>query len=122
MSGAFRALIFLAAACAAGLSAGTGPRVAGFSFGGVSNRFITPNGDGKNDDVAFHYSNPRDSAGTVKIYDLRGHLVTTLALNPGPTSVVWDARAAGQVVPSGMYIYVIEIEDVVASGSVVVVR
>lgn len=115
------------------LSAGAVMRVRGFSFNGVSNRFITPNGDGRNDNVAFSFSNPSDSAGTVKIYDLRGRLLTTISINPGsiscPTNLPgnvgcpsWDARVDGQVVSSGMYIYVISVEGVVASGAVVVIR
>ena len=111
----------------AGLSASAGIRVQGFSFGGVSNRFITPNGDGRNDNVAFNCSNPFDSAGSVKIYDLRGHLITTISINSGTdacrsTPVVWDARANGQVVASGVYIFVVSVESVVASGAVVVIR
>ncbi len=97
-------------------------RVQGFAFNGVSNRFITPNGDGKNDNVAFRFSNPRDSAGTVKIYNMRGHLLTTIAVNPGDTVEIWDARANGSLVPSGVYVFVIDVENVVASGAVVVVR
>jgi gliding motility-associated-like protein len=112
----------LLAAILTGLSSGAGVRVQDFSFSGVSNRFITPNGDGKNDNVAFQFSNPRDSAGTVKIYNMRGHLMTTIAVNPGDVSEIWDARANGQVVSSGVYVYVVSVESVVASGTVVVVR
>jgi hypothetical protein len=117
-----------------GLSASAGMRVAsGFSFNGVSNRFITPNGDRKNDNVAFSFSNPSDSAGSIKIYDLRGHLLTTISINsggsvtcpnstPGNGCPVWDARANGQIVSSGVYIYVINIESAVISGALVVIR
>jgi gliding motility-associated-like protein len=98
--------------------------VQGFSFNGVSNRIITPNGDHKNDNVAFNFANPFDSAGSVKIFDMRGHLLTTIPINAGTgaTSVVWDARANGQIVPTGVYIFVIAVESVVASGAVVVIR
>lgn len=98
--------------------------VRGFTFNGVSNRFITPNGDGRNDNVAFRFSNPSDSAGTVKIYDLRGHLLTSIPINSGTgaTSAVWDACADGQTVATGVYIFVIAVESVVVSGAVVVVR
>lgn len=106
----------------AGLSAGAGFRVQDFSFVGVSNRFITPNGDRRNDNVAFNFSNPRDSSGSIKIYDVRGHLLTTLTVNPGDTLETWDARANGAVVSSGVYIYVLHVESVVVSGAVVVVR
>jgi gliding motility-associated-like protein len=112
----------LLAAILTGLSSGAGVRVQGFSFSGVSNRFITPNGDGRNDNVAFQFSNPRDSAGTVKIYNVRGRLVTTLSVNPGDVSEIWDGRSNGQVVNSGIYVFVIDVENTVASGTVVVVR
>jgi hypothetical protein len=117
-----------------GLSAGAGVRVSAFSFSGVSNRFITPNGDGRNDNVAFSFANPADSAGSVKIYDLRGHLLTTIPINSGgslfcPTGdsvnsgcPMWDGRVNGSAVSSGVYIYVVAVENVVASGALVVIR
>ncbi|HEX4046466.1 MAG TPA: gliding motility-associated C-terminal domain-containing protein [Elusimicrobiota bacterium] len=130
MAGSFRSFLLILVLLAR-LSAAAGVRVQGFSFNGVSNRFITPNNDGRNDNVAFSYSNPFDSAGTVKIFDLRGHLLTTIPINAGgldtcpsatPGCPVWDGRANGQVVPTGVYIFVIAVESVVASGAVVVIR
>jgi hypothetical protein len=108
-----------------GLAAAAPVHVTGFSFNGVSNRFIAPTGVQKN--VAFNCSDPFDSAGTVKIYDLRGHLVTTIPINAGvgacaATPVIWDGTANGQAVAGGVYIYVIAVESVVASGALVVVR
>ncbi|HXS99433.1 MAG TPA: gliding motility-associated C-terminal domain-containing protein [Elusimicrobiota bacterium] len=109
-------------------------RATGFSFGGVTNRFITPNGDGRNDNIAFRFSNPSDSAGSIKIYDLRGHLVTTISINSGgavscPTGTIgnpgcpsWDGRVNGAAVASGVYIYVIQVENVTVSGALVVIR
>ncbi len=82
MAASFRPLL-LVVILLAQMSAAAAVRVKGFSFSGVSNRFITPNGDGKNDNVAFNFSNPSDSAGTVKIYDLRGHLVSTIPISAG---------------------------------------
>ena len=116
-----------------GLSADAGVSVAAFSFGGVSNRFITPNGDGRNDNVAFSFANPADSSGSVKIYDLRGHLLTTIPINSGgsltcPSGTgntgcpMWDGRVNGAAVSSGVYIYVVAVESVVASGALVVIR
>lgn len=105
-------------------------RTKDFNFTGVSNRFITPNGDGKNDNVAFTFNNPRDSAGTIQIQDLRGHKVTAIPINPGDTCAsnptvgceYWDGRAGGVIVPTGVYIYVISIESTIFSGTVVVIR
>ena len=123
----FLLIVVLLAGVSAGVSAD------GFSFNGVSNRFITPNGDGKNENVAFNFTNPAFSSGSVKIYDLRGHLLTTISVNGGvnggsvpcvasDTCVVWDARARGSIVSTGVYIYVLAVESVVASGALVVIR
>jgi hypothetical protein len=112
-----------------GWAASVHAQASGFSFNGVSNRIITPNGDHRNDNVAFFCSDPFDSAGSVKIYDLRGHLVTTIPINSGvgvcggvgsyPT---WDGTGGGKVVSNGVYIYVIAVESVVASGALVVIK
>jgi hypothetical protein len=100
-------------------------RGAGFNFdlSGVSNRAITPNGDGLNDTVVFTFDNPMASAFRGRIYDLRGGYVGDLA--PGPvagTSLMWDAKASGRVVPSGVYIYEILAEGKTFKGTVVVIR
>lgn len=121
MGGAWKPFVFLISLLSAWSAAGVS-RPRGFVFNGVSNRFITPNGDGRNDNVAFRFSNPRDSAGAIKIYDVRGHAVASLPINPGDVSETWDAKAGGRAVDSGVYVYVIEIEGGVASGAVVVVR
>ena len=115
-----------------GMSSAAPMRVRDFAFNGVSNRFITPNGDHLNDNLAFSFSNPSDSAGSVKIFDLRGHLLTTIPVNPGnltcPTPggnvgcPSWDGRVNGAAVSTGVYIYVISVESVVFSGAVVVIR
>ncbi|PCI36620.1 MAG: hypothetical protein COB53_08935 [Elusimicrobia bacterium] len=106
----------------------TGPN--GFSFdssSGVSNRFITPNGDTFNDTVVFTFENPRDSAVSGSIYDLKGAEVARLTIGPTPPSVTqstleWDGRMGGQAVNGGLYIYVILSEETVVSGTLVVVR
>lgn len=112
----------LAVTMLTGLSSGAGVRVQGFSFNGVSNRFITPNSDGKNDNIVFKYDNPRDSSGSIKIYSMRGHLLTTIPVNAGDLSETWDGRANGALVPTGVYVYVIHVESVLVSGAVVVIR
>jgi gliding motility-associated-like protein len=96
--------------------------VTGFSFTGVTNRYITPNGDGKNDTVTFRFSNPRDSAGSVKIYDVRGQVIASIAVNPTDQSATWDPRAGGQSSAGGFYIYVIQVEGTVTTGVVVVIK
>ncbi|MFH1723900.1 MAG: gliding motility-associated C-terminal domain-containing protein, partial [Elusimicrobiota bacterium] len=99
-------------------------RVGAFTFdtAGVSNRLITPNGDGLNDSVVFTFDNPRDSAVSGKIFDLKGARVADMFPGPVADSLEWDARGGGQVVPGGVYIYQIEAEDSVSNGTVVVIR
>jgi hypothetical protein len=90
----------------------------GFTFTGVVNRFITPNGDGKNDAAVFQYANAQDSAGVIRIYELRGRQVASIAIEPGTTFASWDPRGFA----SGVYIYVVTIEQASRSGVLVVVR
>lgn len=97
-------------------------RPAAFSFEkgtGLSNRFITPNGDGKNDAVVFTYSNPRASAVTGRVLDLRGRKVADLAPGPVADSLTW---APGGATASGVYIYVLEAEGTASAGTLVVLR
>jgi gliding motility-associated-like protein len=125
MGSALKAWVLLGAllgGLAAGAGVQSGTRILGFTFNGVSNRFITPNGDGHNDNVAFRFTNPRDSGGSIKIYDVRGRPVASIAVNPGDSFEVWDARVNGSVVPGGVYIYVITVEGSTYSGAVVVIR
>jgi hypothetical protein len=93
----------------------------GFAFTGLLNRFVTPNGDGKNDAAVFQYSNQTDSAGTIRIYELRGRQVGSVSIESGCVancSAAWDPR--GQ--PNGVYIYVFSIDQTSKSGVLVVVR
>lgn len=94
-----------------------------FNPAGISNRFLTPNGDGKNDDVVFTFDNPRDSAVTGKIIDLHGRVIVG-SLPPGPisNSLIWDGTAGGRVVPGGVYIYQIQAEGHTFNGTIVVIR
>lgn len=94
----------------------------GFDFSGTTNRIITPNGDTFNDSVTFRFANPRDSSGSIRIYDLRGRELRSLPISVGDTSEVWDARANGQIVAGGVYIYVLSIEQRTFSGALLVIR
>ena len=105
-------ITFLAAATAAPFS----PRA--FTYGGLSSRFVTPNGDGKNDRAVFQFQNPGDLGGTVRIYDTRGRLVQRLEITVGVTSVEWDPRG----VSSGIYLYVVSVDEQASSGTLVVLR
>jgi hypothetical protein len=89
----------------------------GFSLTGV-NRFVTPNGDSKNDSAVFRYANTFDAAGTIRIYELRGRQVATVDIVPGTTFATWDPRGYA----NGVYVYVISIDQSAKSGVLVVVR
>lgn len=92
-----------------------------FDAGGVSNRFATPNGDGKNDGVVFTYDpGPNNASVRVRILDLRGRVVASdLPTGPVSNSRVWDVAGS---VPGGVYIYQIEGEGRVASGTIVILK
>jgi hypothetical protein len=94
-----------------------------FDKAGVSNREITPNGDGKNDTAVFTYDNPRGSDVVVRILDLQGKVVVgNLPVGPIADSKVWDATARGRKVPSGVYVYQVQAEGRTYSGTVAVIR
>ena len=62
----------------------------------MSNKVITPNGDGLNDYTVFTLDNPRDSALTGKIFDLTGAFVSDM--RPGTQiadTLTWDGKANG---------------------------
>jgi gliding motility-associated-like protein len=89
---------------------------------GLTNRLITPNGDGKNDTMVFIFDNPQGKEVKGKIYDLHGALVAVMGPGPIANALVWDAKSGGQVVPGGVYIYQIEAQGTVYNGTVAVIR
>jgi len=91
--------------------------------GGVSNRALTPNGDGLNDTVVFTFDNPKDSSFSGKIYDLRGRFVSDMRGGPvSGASLLWDGKAGGAVVPGGVYMYQITAEGRTFNGTLVVIQ
>ncbi len=100
-------------------------RVTNFAFSqaGLSNRFVTPNGDGKNDNVVFTFQNPHDAAVHGRILDLRGRVVAS-DLQPGPVlnSLQWDGTSQGRSVPGGVYVYQLEGEGHSFTGTLVVLK
>ncbi|MBI4060241.1 MAG: gliding motility-associated C-terminal domain-containing protein [Elusimicrobia bacterium] len=106
------ALALISAAVASPLA----PR--GFSYTGLVNRFVTPNGDGKNDTAIFQYLNPQDSAGSIRIYELGGRQVATISIETNTTFAAWNPSGYA----NGVYVYVIEIDQTIKSGVLVVVR
>lgn len=100
-------------------AAGLGPQA--LTFAGASNRILTPNGDGRNDNIAFQFDNPQFSDVKVKIYDLKGGLVAEI----GPTTgaiLVWDGKSGGRTVNGGGYIYIVEGEGRLFRGALLVVK
>ncbi|MEK7287427.1 MAG: gliding motility-associated C-terminal domain-containing protein [Elusimicrobiota bacterium] len=97
-----------------------------FSFdqaAGLSGRVVTPNGDGANDAIIFHFYNPMDSAVTLEIFDLAGASVSNLAGLAGDQKLVWDGRdGRGSPVSAGIYIYQVRAEGKTFSGTIVVAR
>lgn len=94
-----------------------------FDLGGVSNRALTPNGDGLNDTIVFTFNNPKVSAFSGKMFDLRGRFVSDMRAGPiADSSLLWDGKAGGVVVPRGVYLYEIQAEGRTFNGTVVVIR
>jgi gliding motility-associated-like protein len=88
-------------------------------------KIITPNGDGKNDLFWVFYENPMDDAVQGRIFDVRGAEVADMVHVNGAEeySLTWDGKdGSGRVVPAGIYLYQIESEGTVYTGSVVVAR
>lgn len=99
------------------------PQAFNFNQAGVSNRLVTPNGDGKNDAVVFTFDNPRDSEVNVRILDVKGRTVAgSLPAGPVSNSKTWDGTAGGRPVPGGVYIYQIESEGKTFTGTIVIIR
>lgn len=94
-----------------------------FDHSNVSNRVITPNGDGLNDALIFSYDpGPRNAAVRGRIYDLRGAVVADMAPGAVPNTLSWDGRMNGRVVAGGVYVYKIEGDGKSYTGTVVVAR
>jgi gliding motility-associated-like protein len=95
--------------------------------GSVYPKIITPNGDGINDVAFFIFPNKTGAQTKGAIYDLRSAKVVDLQESNitviDNTVMTWDGRdESGAVVPSGVYIYKIEIGDQVFSGTVGVAK
>lgn len=93
-----------------------------FDVSQLSNKVLTPNGDGRNDKTTFLFDNPRDAAFSGKIYDRQGAFVADMVPGVLANSLQWDARGGGGVVPGGVYVYQIRGEGKVFSGTLLVVR
>lgn len=93
-----------------------------FDVSGLTNRAITPNGDGLNDAAVFTFDNPRDSTFSGKIYSLSGSFMADMTPGPVANSLKWDGKAGGRPVSSGAYVYQINAEGKTFNGTLLVIR
>lgn len=108
---------------------------ASLKFLGPISRVITPNGDGNNDSAFLCFDNPAASDISGRIYTLLGSEVAVLgpvghgllgcpagSLGLPNDYLSWDGRSNGSVVGSGIYVYRIQAENHIYSGTILVVR
>lgn len=93
-----------------------------FDVSQLSNKVITPNGDGRNDKAVFLLDNPRDAAFSGRVFDRQGAFIADLVPGVLANSLQWDARGGGRVVPGGVYLYQIQGEGKVFTGTLLVIR
>ncbi|MBI4668644.1 MAG: hypothetical protein HY747_05585 [Elusimicrobia bacterium] len=87
-------------------------------------KIFTPAGAPPNNQIAFHFTNPKDSQVVeARIYNLRGASTADMQTSEDGTVYVWNGRDYdGNLVPSGVYIYQFKVEGKVFNGTVVVAR
>lgn len=62
-------------------------------------------------------------SGTLTIYDIRGQIVRTFALNQGPNTVSWNGRdAQGRLCGSGIYFYRLNTPSLSQTRKVVIIK
>ncbi len=93
----------------------------------VSNRLVTPNGDGRNDTFVFKCYNPRDLFVSGKIFDLSGRQITemrliNISMQDFSYDLEWNPDLSGSKIPGGVYIYQISAGGSHYTGTVVVTR
>jgi len=102
----------------------TSVSIGNLTFTGVFPRIFTPNGDGYNDKAAFHFENPEQLPVAGKVFDINGAEVASLEGGLDPTILLlWDGKdSRGQTVPGGIYLYRIDFQGKLITGTVVVAR
>lgn len=93
-----------------------------FQLVSISNRILTPNGDGRNDLITFVFDNPADLAVSGTVYTVRGALIASMTPGPLPNTLTWNGRANGALVPIGVYVYSLRTEQRIMTGTLVVIR
>lgn len=86
---------------------------------------FTPNADNIHDFVYFRFPNMGYNEGKIYLYDVHNVLVNTINVPSGGNAVikaVWDGTDMdGNLVPAGVYLYVIEVDgEIVCTGTVTV--
>ena len=87
-------------------------------------RVFTPNGDGNNEQVTFEYENIDENSIVCWIYDIKGSVIRQLDIvGGGEDKFTWDGKdEGGNIVPSGIYIYQIEVEGQTINGTIVLAK
>jgi gliding motility-associated-like protein len=87
-------------------------------------RLFTPNGDTSNEEVTFEYENIKESSIVCWIYDIKGAVVRQLDIvETGENKFTWNGKDEdGNVAPSGIYIYQIEVEGKTINGTIVLAK
>lgn len=86
-------------------------------------RVFTPNGDGNNEQVTFEYENIDENSIVCWIYDIRGSVVRQLDIVGSGDEFTWDGKDEdGNIAPSGIYIYQIEVEGQTINGTIVLAK
>ena len=90
-------------------------------------KFVTPNGDKKNDSFVFQCYNPMDLFVSGKIYSLKSRLVAKMqnadvSSSDNYSELAWDPNSGAEKAKGGVYIYQIIIGDKVYRGTVIVIR
>jgi gliding motility-associated-like protein len=88
-------------------------------------RIFTPNGDHKNDQVTFSYKNDNLSSIVCWIYDIKGAVIRQLDIEglEEEGEFTWNGKDEdGNLVPSGVYIYQIEVEGRAINGTIVLAK
>ncbi len=93
-----------------------------FDMSQLSNKVLTPNGDGRNDKAVFLLDNPHDASFSGRIFDRSGAFVADMIPGVLANTLQWDGTGNGRVVPGGVYVYQIRGESKVFSGTLIVIR
>ncbi len=76
-----------------------------------------------NGQTTFYYLNTIDSPTVLNIYDISGHLVQNIEINPDATFIMWDGKDQnGLDTSSGIYFYKITIDEQTLIGKMTLIR